>query len=158
MSIVDISGRNVPDAGTLRRTDGAFLVCDLTDLQSLQHLEETWLPEYRQASGRENDERPVAVIGNKVDAKGLRKIGLGELGEAAERMGAPEPELTSARSDVNIEKEVRRWARRALAARGIHESEEGDDTFQIDETSPLIDGDGLKNTGETKRGCFSCCQ
>lgn len=46
LTVIDISGSETPDSGTLRRMDGAFLICDLTNPQSLQSLEEKWYPEF----------------------------------------------------------------------------------------------------------------
>lgn len=141
LTVIDISGSGVPDAGILRRMDGAVLICDLTNPQSLQNIEEKWFPEFQQSRDEGNGQCFVAVIGNKHDVKNLRKISLDQLHMVAEKVGAPEPELTSARNDVNIEKEVRRWIRRVLEARGIRENEEEDDAFQIDETTALINSD-----------------
>ncbi len=87
-------------------TKGALLVCDMTRRETLESLEQYWLPNLVEAAGPV----PVIFLGNKtdlIDPKGDRPsqpnhLTAGELRRTASKFSTPSY-LTSAKTGLNVE-------------------------------------------------------
>ncbi|MFO7618457.1 MAG: Rab family GTPase [Thermoplasmata archaeon] len=98
--IWDILGQRVHDnvhSAYYQGASGAFIVCDTTRLETLQHLED-WINVFRSV----NDDAPVILLGNKSDLESDMKFGQAELGEIASRHGM-KFHLTSAKTGAHVE-------------------------------------------------------
>ena len=98
--IWDILGQRVHNnvhSAYYQGASGAFIVCDTTRLETLEHLEE-WIRVFRDV----NCEAPVVLLGNKSDLKEEMKFGDTELGELANRYNM-KYHLTSAKTGAFVE-------------------------------------------------------
>lgn len=98
--IWDILGQRVHDnihSAYYQGASGAFIVCDTTRIETLEHLDE-WIAVFRNV----NHDAPVVLLGNKADLKEEMKFGDKELGALANRYGM-KYHLTSAKTGDFVE-------------------------------------------------------
>ncbi|MBA3045104.1 MAG: GTP-binding protein [Candidatus Thermoplasmatota archaeon] len=98
--IWDILGQRVHDnvhSAYYQGAAGAFIVCDTTRLETLQHLED-WIKVFRTV----NNDAPVVLLGNKFDLVSEMQFGDKELGEVAGRYNM-KYHLTSAKTGDHVE-------------------------------------------------------
>ena len=98
--IWDILGQRVHDnvhSAYYQGAAGAFIVCDATRLETLQHMED-WINVFRGV----NNDAPVVLLANKSDLVAEMKYGQNELGEVASRYNM-KFHLTSAKTGAHVE-------------------------------------------------------
>ncbi len=98
--IWDILGQRIHDnvhSAYYQGAAGAFIVCDTTRLETLQHLED-WIQVFRKV----NADAPVLLLGNKSDLKCEMQFGEKELSELAARHRM-KFHLTSAKTGAHVE-------------------------------------------------------
>jgi small GTP-binding protein len=98
--IWDILGQRVHDnihSAYYQGATGAFIVCDTTRLETLQHLED-WIHVFRNVK----NDAPVILLGNKSDLKDDMQFGEKELSELAIRHNM-KYHLTSAKTGAHVE-------------------------------------------------------
>jgi small GTP-binding protein len=98
--IWDILGQRVHDnihSAYYQGAAGAFIVCDTTRLETLEHMED-WIKVFRNV----NVDAPVILLGNKSDLKEDMQFGDKELSELASRH-TMKYHLTSAKTGVHVE-------------------------------------------------------
>lgn len=81
-----------------RGAEGAVMVCDLTRKETLQSIENYWLPNLRQVGG----DIPMVIVGNKCDLADQIQIAEGELKAYARKYDAP-CFRSSAKTGENVE-------------------------------------------------------
>ena len=123
LAINDVAGQ--PRFETLRTvfyggTQTVLAVCDLTRKQSLENLENVWIPELLGANPPKKELPPVKIllVGNKCDLDDLRVISPEEIGEIAARIRAKFPQVsvlapsleTSAKDNVGVDDAFKRLA------------------------------------------------
>jgi small GTP-binding protein len=98
--IWDILGQRVHDslhATYYSGAGGAFMVCDATRLDTLQHMDE-WVTVFKKV----NKDAPIVLLGNKADLVDQAQFGVKELAEIAAKYAAPH-HMTSARTGAFVE-------------------------------------------------------
>lgn len=81
-----------------RGTEAAFLVCDLTRKDTLEHMG-WWLESLSEVVGRV----PIMLLGNKLDLEDQYEVDFSDVAALAKEFGCPYF-LTSARTGENVEK------------------------------------------------------
>jgi small GTP-binding protein len=98
--IWDILGQRVHDnihSAYYQGASGAFIVCDTTRMETLEHIEE-WIDVFR----RVNKDAPVILLGNKSDLVGEMQFGDSDLGQLAAKHSM-KYHLTSAKTGIHVE-------------------------------------------------------
>ncbi len=98
--IWDILGQRVHDnvhSAYYQGAAGAFIVCDATRLETLEHMED-WIKVFREV----NKDAPVVLLANKTDLVADMKFGQNELGELAARYKM-KSHMTSAKTGAHVE-------------------------------------------------------
>ncbi|XP_069139257.1 uncharacterized protein [Argopecten irradians] len=91
---------NTITSSAYRGSHGIFLVYDVTNMESFQNIEKTWIDEVEKYGG---SDATVILVGNKSDIMNERTVTY-EMGkEYADRLGIPFME-TSAKQSTNVER------------------------------------------------------
>jgi len=107
----DIAGKRTLEhvrSSYYREAEGALIVCDITRMVSLEHLE-SWLESFLVVTG----EVPVVFIVNKVDLKGSAEFTEADITALSKRHGCPFV-FTSAKTGENVEEAFGSLGRRII--------------------------------------------
>ena len=98
--IWDILGQRVHNnlhSAYYQGATGAFIICDTTRIETLEHIEE-WIQLFRKV----NENSPVVLLGNKSDLVDQMQFGDAELGKVAAKYNM-KYHLTSAKTGAHVE-------------------------------------------------------
>ncbi|UCD91922.1 MAG: GTP-binding protein [Methanobacteriota archaeon] len=111
-------GYSAVQASSFRGSQGAMMVYDLTRPETLQSLEEYWIPQIFESAGK----IPLVMVGNKVDLIDRRKSYEEDAKEFSDAYEA-QSYLSSAKSGENVEKIFRMIGKEILEEKRVEEVE-----------------------------------
>lgn len=122
---------------SMRNIAGAILVSDLTRKETLDSLQEYWIPKIKASRGN----IPMVLLGNKADLESERQYGLDEIKKVAkqEKEITGQSFLTSAKTGDNIEIVFELLAKAIVIERDIKPSSKGKEAHEIKNLANIID-------------------